>query len=90
MLSMIKRVLAQPKTYTVFVEWDGEAEVFVAHSDDIYGLNTEAPTMSALVKRVMEVAPELLELNGVKEDISRDNFLFDPRSFVVPYGAACV
>ena len=73
------------KTFRVEIIWDEEAEVFVAHSDDIYGLNTEAKTIPKLIQRVLQIAPELLELNGFKDDISKDNFLFDPRSFIVPY-----
>lgn len=49
--------------YQVDANWDGEAGVWVAHSDDIPGLNTEAETFDRLVERVVAVAPELLVLN---------------------------
>ena len=51
------------KVYVVDAAWDAEAGVWVAHSDDIPGLTTEAETLEALVKRVTAVTPELLELN---------------------------
>ena len=73
----------QSRTFRIDIDWDGEAEVFTAHSDDIYGLNTEAATIPELVDKVLALAPELLELNGVREDLSKDNLLFDPRSFLV-------
>jgi len=80
----------RPKTFRIAIEWDNEAKVFIAHSDDIYGLNTEADTIPELIDNVLLIAPELLELNGIKEDLSQDSFLFDPRSFVIPYQeAAC-
>ena len=33
------------KPYRISVLWDEEAGVFVAHSDDILGLNTEAENL---------------------------------------------
>jgi predicted RNase H-like HicB family nuclease len=52
--------------YQVDAAWDDEAGVWVAHSDDIPGLNTEADTFEALVDRVVAVAPELLALNRAR------------------------
>lgn len=46
-------------------EWDDEARVWVATSDDIPGLVTEAATLDDLFGRVLQVAPELLDDNGV-------------------------
>lgn len=48
----------------VTAQWDAEAGVWVATSDDIPGLVTEAATLDDLLKRVMAVAPELLEDNA--------------------------
>jgi predicted RNase H-like HicB family nuclease len=50
-------------TYKVLATWDAEAKVWVATSDDILGLATEAETFERLVERVIAVVPELLELN---------------------------
>jgi predicted RNase H-like HicB family nuclease len=51
---------------TIYVKatWDEEAEVWVAESDDIEGLITEAATLEALRDRVLIMIGELLELNG--------------------------
>lgn len=52
------------KKYIVSAFWDDEAKVWVATSDDIPGLTTEASTLDALVERVDAVAPELLDDNA--------------------------
>lgn len=44
--------------------WDDEAKVWVATSDDVPGLVTEAPTQSELVKKLKAMVPELLDANG--------------------------
>lgn len=44
--------------------WDEEAEVWVATSDDVPGLATEAETTSELVSKLKVMVPELLALNG--------------------------
>lgn len=48
----------------VLVEWDPEAEVWVATSDDIPGLVAEAPTSKELIEKVSLIVPDLLELNA--------------------------
>ena len=52
------------KKLLVTAQWDDEAKVWVATSQDIPGLTTEAPTLDALLERVLAVAPELLEDNA--------------------------
>jgi hypothetical protein len=49
------------RSIIVKVEWDDEAKVWVATSDDI-GLATEADTQEALEKKVLTMIRELLEL----------------------------
>lgn len=44
-------------------EWDGEAQVWVATSDDVPGLVTEAATIEDLIERLRAIIPELMELN---------------------------
>ena len=44
-------------------EWDDEARVWYATSDDVPGLVTEAPTIEALIERLRAIIPELMELN---------------------------
>ncbi len=55
------------ENYLVTAQWDGEAKVWVAISDDVPGLVTEAATLDELFKRVVAVAPELLEDNGLSQ-----------------------
>ena len=52
------------KKLLVIARWDDEASVWVATSDDIPGLVTEAASLDDLLKRVIAVAPELLEDNA--------------------------
>jgi predicted RNase H-like HicB family nuclease len=49
--------------------WDDEASVWVAETDDIQGLSTEAETLEALRDKVLVMIRELLELNGSKSDL---------------------
>ena len=50
-------------TYRVHADWDPEAGVWVATSDDVPGLATEAPTVEALAEKLRIMIPELLEAN---------------------------
>ena len=43
--------------------WDEEAKVWVAESDDIPGLATEAESIDALLAKLRVMIPELLEAN---------------------------
>ena len=52
------------KPYYVHAQWDEEAKVWVAASDDVPGLATEADTTEALVQKLKTLIPDLLELNG--------------------------
>lgn len=44
--------------------WDEQASVWVATSEDVPGLITEAPSVDALVEKLSKMVPELLALNG--------------------------
>ena len=44
--------------------WDEQASVWVATSEDVPGLITEAPSVDALVEKLSKMIPELLALNG--------------------------
>jgi len=50
---------------TVQAEWDAEAKVWIASSDDVPGLITEAETIEALADKLSVIIPELLEANGM-------------------------
>jgi predicted RNase H-like HicB family nuclease len=49
------------------VDWDPEAAVWVATSDDVPGLATEADTLEALSAKLEMMVPELLDANGYPE-----------------------
>jgi predicted RNase H-like HicB family nuclease len=48
----------------VRAEWDDEALVWVATSDDVPGLVTEAETTEALMDKLKIMIPELLDANA--------------------------
>ena len=48
--------------------WDDDAKVWVAESDDVPGLITEADTVSALVQKLKYLIPELLNANRYTDD----------------------
>jgi hypothetical protein len=62
----------------VQVDWDSEAGVWVATSEDVPGLVTEADTIEALMEKLQAVVPELLAMNTVVggkvviEELSRE------------------
>ena len=49
--------------YHVQADWDPEAGVWVAVSEDVPGLATEARTIEALTEKLRTMIPELLEAN---------------------------
>ena len=49
--------------YSIRADWDPEAEVWVATSDDVPGLVTESPTIEALTAKLKTLIPDLLEAN---------------------------
>ncbi len=51
-------------TILVWAEWDSDAKVFVATSDDVTGLVAEAATLDALHDQLIVLIPELMELNA--------------------------
>jgi predicted RNase H-like HicB family nuclease len=53
------------REFKVTALWDPEASVWVAESEDVPGLVTEADTVEQLVAKLRIMVPELLEANGV-------------------------
>jgi predicted RNase H-like HicB family nuclease len=51
------------KIYQVETFWDQEAKVWVANSEDILGLSTEANSLENLTEKLKDMIPELLILN---------------------------
>ncbi|MDB9495957.1 DUF1902 domain-containing protein [Spirulina major CS-329] len=58
----------QQLTCQIQAMWDSEARVWVATSDDVPGLATEADTLDILTLKLREMVPELLRLNAVLTD----------------------
>lgn len=52
-------------TIQVRAFWDAEAKVWVAESDDVPGLVTEAPSVDGLIEKLKVLIPELLAENGL-------------------------
>ncbi|MBR1647055.1 MAG: DUF1902 domain-containing protein [Selenomonadaceae bacterium] len=59
--------------YNIQLDWDDEAKVWIATSDDIAGLILEDESADKLIQRIMLAAPEIIKLNGVEK---RQNFYF--------------
>lgn len=75
------------KPLFVRAEWDNEAMLWVATSDDVPGLATESDTLENLVHKLKIVIPELLEANGV--DLSQEiPFELLSRRFEIAQGTA--
>jgi predicted RNase H-like HicB family nuclease len=51
--------------YHITAEWDDDARVWVASSEDVPGLATGADTFEALIDKLKVVIPELLVENGL-------------------------
>ena len=47
----------------VTATWDNEAKVWVAESEDVPGLATEAATREEMLRKLEEIIPALLEEN---------------------------
>jgi predicted RNase H-like HicB family nuclease len=48
----------------IHATWDDEAKVWVATSDDVPGLVTEATSFDTLMPKLKVMIPELLDANG--------------------------
>ena len=52
-------------TFKVQAFWDKDAEVWVATSENVPGLVTEASTIEVLTQKLREMIPELIILNKI-------------------------
>jgi len=75
------------KPFFIRAEWDEEAKVWVASSDDVPGLATEEETLEILIQKLKIMVPELLEANG--QDVETE-ILFEvfTRRFEIAHRAA--
>src|SRR5690606_17220727 len=64
MLELAQAKGAHMNKLLVTAQWDDQAKVWVATSEDIPGLVTEAASLDALLDRVLAIVPELLEDNA--------------------------
>ena len=55
----------EKKEYEIKALWDPEAGVWVATSEEIAGLCTEAETLEILINKLKMIVPELLQANSV-------------------------
>ena len=51
--------------YKIDAFWDQEAQVWVAQSEDVPGLVTEASTIEVLTDKLKQMIPELLLVNHI-------------------------
>ncbi|HSA81810.1 MAG TPA: DUF1902 domain-containing protein [Geminicoccaceae bacterium] len=56
------------REYEVRAFWDPEASVWVAESEDVPGLVTEAETVEQLIAKLQVMVPEVLDANGVSKE----------------------
>ncbi|MBO0902806.1 DUF1902 domain-containing protein [Jiella sonneratiae] len=56
----------QHATIVVRAEWDEEAGVWVASSEDVAGLSLEADNLERLKDKVLGALHDLIELNGLR------------------------
>lgn len=68
--------------YFIRAEWDDEAKVWVASSDDVPGLATEEETLEGLITKLEIMVPELLAANDI--DHAQASFELFSRRFIAP------
>ena len=68
------------KVFHIQASWDPEVGVWVATSDDVPGLATEASTVEALAAKLHVMVPELLEANHLLEGERADEISFEMTS----------
>ncbi|MHB1100943.1 MAG: DUF1902 domain-containing protein [Burkholderiales bacterium] len=76
------------KILFIRAEWDDEAGVWVATSDDVPGLATESDTLEALSAKLETMVPELLEANGSADEGVEFPFELLARKFSVAHKQA--
>lgn len=69
--------LMQVFSYHIHADWDPEAGVWVATSDDVPGLATEASTIDVLMDKLRTMIPELLEANQLLPSGQSEGIAFE-------------
>jgi Domain of unknown function (DUF1902) len=80
--------LKKSKPFIVHAKWDDEAKVWVATSNDISGLVTEAGSMDTLVKKLQAIIPELLDANGYPHSDDKVMFQINSELTAIAYRQA--
>jgi predicted RNase H-like HicB family nuclease len=62
-VGILEQETMQKASIIVRAQWDDEAKVWVATSDDVPGLVTEAETQDALLAKLQVMIPELIDCN---------------------------
>ena len=83
-----QKEIEMPKIFFIRADWDEEASVWVATSDDVPGLVAEADTIELLSAKLEYLIPELLDANGYPDghDVP---FELLARKFSVAHRAHC-
>ena len=76
----MRPLMTESRSFRICAKWDDEAKVWVATSEDVPGLITEARSMDTLVQKLETLIPELLELNGALDDLDPSNIPFELHS----------
>jgi predicted RNase H-like HicB family nuclease len=79
------RLLTRKVPIRVSAIWDNDANVWVATSNDVPGLITEAETQDELERKLQIIIPELLELNGYYKSICHHKVPFSIQSERIAY-----
>jgi len=79
------RLLSKKVPIRVNAVWDDEAQVWVATSNDVEGLVTEAATQQELEEKLQIIIPELLELNGYYKSVHHHKVPFAIQSERIAY-----
>ena len=72
--------------FRINFQWDNEAAVWIATSDDVPGLVLESGSFDALLERVKLAVPELLKLNGVNRPDYKLSYSTSREDVVPCYG----
>jgi predicted RNase H-like HicB family nuclease len=62
-ISFLSEVMLQSPLYIIDAFWDMESGVWVATSDEVLGLATEAQTIEQLTQKLHVMIPELIQAN---------------------------
>ena len=65
------------KVFRIEADWDAEAGVWVATSEDVPGLATEAATVETLTEKLRVLIPELLEANRLLVEAAPEAISFE-------------